>query len=69
MLALLFPGQGSQEVGMGRDAFEASAASRDVFRSADAALVFDTDVDLKYERALGKLGIDLSHFVSAGGRA
>ena len=28
MLALLFPGQGSQEVGMGRDACEASPASQ-----------------------------------------
>lgn len=38
MLALLFPGQGSQEVGMGRDAFEASPAARAVFETADRVL-------------------------------
>jgi len=38
MLALLFPGQGSQSVGMGRDAFEASPAARAVFEAADDAL-------------------------------
>lgn len=38
MLALLFPGQGSQSVGMGRDAAEVSPAARAVFETADAVL-------------------------------
>jgi len=40
VLALLFPGQGSQEVGMGKDVFEASSAARGVFEAADDALGF-----------------------------
>jgi [acyl-carrier-protein] S-malonyltransferase len=40
MLALLFPGQGSQFVGMGKGLFEASPAARAVFESADAVLGF-----------------------------
>lgn len=40
MLALLFPGQGSQEVGMGKDVCAASPAARAVFETADDALGF-----------------------------
>jgi [acyl-carrier-protein] S-malonyltransferase len=37
-LAFLFPGQGSQQVGMGVDLAEAFAAARDVFEEVDEAL-------------------------------
>jgi [acyl-carrier-protein] S-malonyltransferase len=38
--AFLFPGQGSQTVGMGRELFERFPAARAVFEEADAALEF-----------------------------
>lgn len=37
-LAILFPGQASQEVGMGQDVYASSPAARAVFDAADAAL-------------------------------
>lgn len=37
-VAFVFPGQGSQKVGMGLDAYEASDAARAVFEEADDAL-------------------------------
>jgi len=36
--AWLFPGQGAQEVGMGRDVWDASPAARDVYGTADRIL-------------------------------
>lgn len=40
-LAFLFPGQGSQTVGMGRSFYDASPAARAVFEEANDALGFD----------------------------
>lgn len=39
-IALIFPGQGSQAVGMGKDLFDNFAAAREVFEQADQALGF-----------------------------
>ncbi|MCD6075562.1 MAG: fabD [Rhodospirillales bacterium] len=39
--AFVFPGQGSQEVGMGRDLAEAFAVAREVFEEVDDALGFN----------------------------
>ena len=36
--ALVFPGQGSQSVGMGKDLFETFSTARDVFNEVDDAL-------------------------------
>ena len=39
-IAYIFPGQGSQAVGMGKDLFDNFAAAREVFEEADSALDF-----------------------------
>ncbi|HSR13083.1 MAG TPA: ACP S-malonyltransferase, partial [Thermodesulfobacteriota bacterium] len=40
-IALVFPGQGSQYVGMGKDFFGRSPAAREVFEEANRALGYD----------------------------
>jgi [acyl-carrier-protein] S-malonyltransferase len=40
-VALLFPGQGAQAVGMGKDVYDASAAAREVFRRAEKEVGID----------------------------
>ena len=37
-IAFLFPGQGAQYVGMGKDFYEASPAAREIFQQADELL-------------------------------
>jgi [acyl-carrier-protein] S-malonyltransferase len=39
-IAFVFPGQGAQAVGMGKDAYESLPAAKDIFDRADAALGF-----------------------------
>src|ERR1044072_7495966 len=39
-IAYIFPGQGSQAVGMGKDLFDNFAVAREVFEKADDALGF-----------------------------
>ena len=36
---------------------------------ADRELIFDTDLELKYVRALSKIGVELSHLISEAGHA
>jgi len=41
LVGMLFPGQGSQFVGMGKDYYDAFPSAREIYRDANAALGFD----------------------------
>ena len=51
--ALVFPGQGSQVVGMGKDLYENFAAAREVFKKTDEIFAFDD----KFIEQAGECGL------------
>ena len=59
MIAFVFPGQGSQKIGMGAELAEASPAAREVFDEVDDALsqkLFGGRVDADRQCATGDHG-------------
>ena len=72
-IAFVFPGQGSQTVGMGRDLAASSAAAAAVFRRADVALgepISALAWDGPAERAIVAMGVAAlaTHAISRRGR-
>ena len=53
--AIIFPGQGSQKVGMASDLFNESDAATSILNEAQAQLDFDI-LETMFEDAEGKLG-------------
>ena len=59
----------SEKIGLQNKLESEMAANGWLHCPADLDLLFDPDLEQKYERALSKIGIDPSHLVSQAGHA
>jgi [acyl-carrier-protein] S-malonyltransferase len=66
VLAFIFPGQGSQHVGMGRALFDAFPVARQTFDEADAAFATDEGAPLRPDAEEADLEVRLSNICFNG---